>query len=241
MAFCSQDTTVINDTNYKDTFSSSTASTCLPNGGTGFSTVGSDGLVDKSTVDTHIATLLSNGNFNAAAPAVNNSNSDVDIASVFATNSASLRQSINNEYCFYYKRYIYLLQKVLELAATSGMNPSDPVYISMKQDTQTLNTKLNQILQILQGLIRSRSASLNTYYGTTTGVNQLNNELDEARTSLIGHMSRLQSNDMESDVQASMVDYTIEKNSSSRNLLAIYGFMNIVAVGLLFYLYKNSK
>jgi hypothetical protein len=39
----------------------------------------------------------------------------------------------------------------------------------------------------------------------------------------------------------SMIDYTMEKNSSSRNLLAVYGFMNIVAVGLLFYMYKAAK
>ena len=43
------------------------------------------------------------------------------------------------------------------------------------------------------------------------------------------------------DVKQSMIDYTLEKNASSRNLLAVYGFMNIVAVGLLFYMYKASK
>jgi hypothetical protein len=46
---------------------------------------------------------------------------------------------------------------------------------------------------------------------------------------------------MEKDLKSAMVDYTVEKNSSSRNLLAIYGFMNIVAAGLIFYLYRTAK
>jgi hypothetical protein len=240
MAFCSQDTTVINNSNYLDKYSSATKPSCLPNGGTGFSSIGADGLVSRAAIDAQIVTLLSNATFNAAAPAVIDSR-DLNAASTYATNSAALRNSINNEYCFYYKRYMFVLERVLGLASTSGMNPADTTYVKMKQDAQSINSLLNQILQIMQGLVRSRSASLNTYYGSTTGVNQLNNDLDTARKSLIEHMSKLQSNDMESNVQSSMVDYTIEKNSSSRNLLAIYGFMNIVAVGLLFYLYRSSK
>jgi hypothetical protein len=93
----------------------------------------------------------------------------------------------------------------------------------------------------MQGLINSRAESLDTYYGTTTGVNALNGQLDDARKSLTKHMGKLQSNNMEMDVKSSMIDYSLEKNSSSRNLLAIYGFMNIVAGGILFYLYKSSK
>ena len=247
MAFCSQDTTVINNSNYSDSYSSATATSCLPNGGTGFSSVGADGLVSKVAVDSHIAALLANGKFNANAPAIISSkdlvtaNKDLNIASSYATNSAALRQSINNEYCFYYKRYMFALEKVLFLASTSGMNPADTNYVKIKEAAQVLNSRLNQILQVMQGLIRSRSASLSTYYGNTNGVNQLNTDLDTARTSLVGHMERLKSNDMEQDIQSSMVDYTIEKNSSSRNLLAIYGFMNIVALGLLFYVYRSSK
>jgi hypothetical protein len=69
----------------------------------------------------------------------------------------------------------------------------------------------------------------------------LNSDLDTARTNLKTHSEQLQKNDMNTDIQSSMIEYSLEKNSSSRNLLAIYGFMNIVAVGLLFYLYKNTK
>jgi hypothetical protein len=72
-------------------------------------------------------------------------------------------------------------------------------------------------------------------------VNALNSNLDTMRTQLIAHSTQLQSASLETDVQTAMIDYTLEKNASSRNLLAVYGFMNIVAVGLLFYLYRSSK
>jgi len=237
--FCSQNKESINDSNYKDSYDNAQHASSLPNSGTGFSQVGSNGLVDQSAVDAYVTTLLSKAN---AAPPGDTDPDDVNPASTFADSAAALRANIGSEYCFYYKRYMYALQKVLLLAATSGMNlAGNADYNSKKKVAQDLNSKLNQLLQIMQGLVNARTQSLNTYYGTTTGVNAVNQDLDNARKSLVEHMDKLQSNNMEMDVRSSMIDYTLEKNSSSRNLLAIYGFMNIVAVGLLFYLYKSSK
>jgi hypothetical protein len=137
---------------------------------------------------------------------------------------------------------MYALQKVLLLAATSGMQlATNADYNSKKQIAVSLNGKLNQLLQIMQGIVGSRASSLSDYYGTTTGVNAVNEDLDDARKSLVGHMSKLQNNNLQSDISGSMIDYSLEKNKSSTNLLAIYGFMNIVAVGMLYYLYRNSK
>ena len=92
----------------------------------------------------------------------------------------------------------------------------------------------------MKALVNSRLNTLETYYGDK-GVNRLNSDLDTARRNLKDHSEQLQKKDMNTDIQSSMIEYSLEKNSSSRNLLAIYGFMNLVAVGLLFYLYKNTK
>jgi hypothetical protein len=92
----------------------------------------------------------------------------------------------------------------------------------------------------MKALVNSRLNTLETYYGDR-GVNRLNGDLDNARRNLKDHSEQLQKNDMNTDIQSSMIEYSLEKNSSSRNLLAIYGFMNLVALGLLFYLYKNTK
>jgi hypothetical protein len=139
------------------------------------------------------------------------------------------------EYCWYYNRYIWALDYVLTNAAQSGA-VIDP---AVKSGTAELNTKLNNILLVMKAAVNSRMNLLNGFY--TNDINSQNSELNTARQRLVEHSEILRKNDLQSDVQAAMVDYSVEKNSSSRNLLAVYGFMNIVAVGLLFYLYTNTK
>ena len=125
--------------------------------------------------------------------------------------------------------------KVLTDATSSG----GMVDTAVKNNTAKLNTKLNTILLVMKAAVNSRMNTLSSYYNTD--VNKLNSELDDARGKLASHSNILQNNDLKADVQAAMVDYSIEKNSSSRNLLAVYGFLNVVAAGLLFYLYTNTK
>jgi hypothetical protein len=142
---------------------------------------------------------------------------------------------MKSEYCWYYNRYIWALNEVLTAAAQSG-GVVDP---QMKTNTGVLNNKLNGILLVMKASVNSRMNTLNDYYNTQ--INSQNESLDDVRQRLKDHSQILQNNDLQSDVQSAMIDYSIEKNSSSRNLLAVYGFMNIVAVGLLFYLYTNTK
>lgn len=237
--FCSQNKESIDKNNYKDSYDNAQHKSSLPNSGTGFSKVESNGLVDQSAVVSHVKTLLDRAK---ASPPGDTDPDNTNPAANFSESASALRTNIGNEYCFYYKRYMWALNDVLIFAATSGMNlAGNASYNEKKKIAQDLNSKLNQLLQVMQGLINVRSDSLNTYYGTTTGVNALNGQLDDARKSLNLHMGKLQSNNMDMDVKSSMIDYSLEKNSSSRNLLAIYGFMNIVAVGILFYLYRASK
>jgi len=212
----------------------------LPNGGMGFpqSSISSKGIVKSSDLDKHLTTLLSQ--MDAVAPS-NLPTTNLDPAGVFAANSSILRNNIKNEYCFYYKRYMYILQDILMTAATMGSGSRPAAYLEKKQNTENLNSKLNQILQLLQALVNSRLNSLKQYYGSDSGVNELNKKLDTTREELIAHSKLLKNTSLEKDVKSAMIDYSIEKNSSSRNLLAIYGFMNIVAAGLIFYLYRSAK
>jgi hypothetical protein len=258
--FCSQNTETITETNYTDSYPGRLS--CLPNGGSGWPASSVDsktGLVSSKLVDSQIAALLSrkityndeNGRAVDVAPTAPSLTQTSDYfpqvntnpANAFSTTASILRTNIQNEYCFYYKRYMYILKDILNIAAMSkGSNlTSNTGYQKKKLNTEAINLKLNQILQILQGLVNSRLVSLNQYYGPGTGVNQVNRELDINRNDLIRHTNLLKNSEMEKEVQAAMIDYTIEKNSSSRNLLAIYGFLNIVAVGMLFYLYRSTK
>jgi hypothetical protein len=218
--FCSQNTEVITERNYQDMYLNPSAqsqgrTSCLPNGGSGFSNTG---VISNNDINAYVvSTLLPNsGALPPTAPA------QIEL------NTVALDASIQNEYCFYYKRYMYALSNMLTLAATprTRLNTGSP-YHTYKQNAIRLNNLLHQILQVIQGISR--------YYERSSDIN-LN--LDSARSSLQDHMRKLKDTDMEENVKSAMIDYTIEKNSSSRNLLAIYGFMNIVAVGMLVYLYR---
>lgn len=155
---------------------------------------------------------------------------------VYGTKAKELRDSIKEEYCYYYSRYSWALRTILTAATQSGGSIA-----AYRENTITLNKKLNTILAVLDEIVKQRTTSINEYTASTGGLNSLNNELSQARTRLRDDSEKLEKQDLAADIQSSMIDYSLEKNESSRNMLAIYGFMNIVAVGMLFYLYTNVK
>ena len=235
------DTTAITKANYLTAYTSTPAFTSLP---PDVSTIiSADGTVNRSALESHVATLITSKANPPQSANIENSARDPDVANPtknFADSAATLRTNIQKEYCWYYKRYDWAMQRILmNVASNTG-----EVDASLKNGAITLNTKLNVILLIMKGIVNSRLSTLDTYYsgGSGTGqINAINMELDDTRSNLVKHSRKLQNNDLKSDVQLAMIEYSLEKNSSSRNLLAIYGFMNIIAAGLLFYIYTKSK
>lgn len=225
---CPAETTTITKSTYMATYTLPAGiPSCVPPA----TVIKADGTVDSAALNGFVTTFLSTASPPATlAPATPN-----NPARDFATRSDALRTSMKSEYCWYYNRYIWALNEVLTAAAQSG-GVVDP---QMKTNTGVLNNKLNGILLVMKASVNSRMNTLNDYYNTQ--INSQNESLDDVRQRLKDHSQILQNNDLQSDVQSAMIDYSIEKNSSSRNLLAVYGFMNIVAVGLLFYLYTNTK
>jgi len=195
----------------------------------------SDASVDSTALDNWVKTLVRT---TANPPTTIEPNNSANPTQDYAGKAATLRKNIKAEYCYYYSRYIWALETVLTNATSRGA-VVDPI---LKDGAQALNMKLNTILLVMKGLINSRNSVLGTYYeDPRKGVNSLNADLDKARGNLSKHSQILQNNDLQADIQSAMIDYSLEKNSSSRNLLAVYGFLNIVAAGLLFYVYTNTK
>ena len=216
---------------------------CIPS----FDIIDSNGNVNAASLKSHVDKLLRE-NAPAIAP------DDLSTATIrpvgqdivpspaekYSAKSKKLRDSIHKEYCHYYVRYMWGITKILNDATASGALVSS----ELKDNVQILNMKLNTIILVMKGTVNSRLNTLESYYGgegDPKSVNYLNKNLDDARKKLAMHSEKLQKQDLSSDIQQSMIEYSLEKNSSSRNLMALYGFMNIVAVGLLFYLYTNTK
>lgn len=236
--FCPASTITITSTNYMDTYvlpTGITVSAVPPS-----NVIRTDGTVDSTALNSFVTTFLTQNQ--ASPPTTITPASDMNQAQAFATKSNALRNSMQAEYCWYYNRYIWALTTKLNTVAQPGGatgQSSTATSTALDTNVNNLNRKVNGILLVMKATVNSRMNTLNGYY--TQDINSQNTVLDAARQSLAQHSRILQNNDLKSDVQAAMVDYSIEKNSSSRNLLAVYGFMNIVAVGLLFYLYTNTK
>ena len=237
---------------------------CLPNSGEGWSSASdleTNGNVRVSVLQSYIASKLqrvaSGANVWQAAVAPDSSVLDSSTslsqtnnqsAAAYSSGAAALRDAIKAEYCYYYNRYIFGLRDVLTKAgkfspcsASITTNCLDAAYETQKTNVENINRKLNQIILLLQQLLASRVLTLSGYYGLDTGVNSINTELNRARNELSAGATALKKSQDDTFVKSAMMDYTIEKNNSSRNLLAIYGFLNIVAVGTLYYLYNNIK
>lgn len=232
MSVCASNTDRINVNSFGQDFDSSKS--VLPSG-TGFSQLDSNGVIDETALNNWINSLITREE--AKAPTATSANPNP--AENYARKAQALRSKINNEYCFYYVRYTWGLTNVLTTAATVPGASASSDYIGRKERLKTINGRLNQILQVAQALKVNRETALRNYY--SSDLNMLNQDLDATRESLIKHSKILAENEMEMNVRKAMVDYTLEKNSSSRNMLGIYVFMNIVAGGLLYYIYKTSR
>jgi len=263
MAFCSSNTETITFSNFATVYTGTSPNLeCLPTSG-GFTTsaVDATGIVNDDTLKTEITKLLTTF---AANPPTSANQSNENQAATFATNATKLRTALQTEYCYYYVRYKFGLEQVLTAAISQALSSSTVTtsnadstiinqtpsitYGSLKTTTVLLNKKLNELIQIMQKLQETRFKSLtgpDSYYtifnSSSTDSTSFNGKLKAQQDSLAAQSKLLQSGSFNDDVKQSMIDYTLEKNASSRNLLAVYGFMNIVAVGLLFYMYKASK
>jgi hypothetical protein len=229
--------------NYTTTGTSATPKTsCLPTSGsppvssfaaTDFS---ANGNIKEEKLSQHLVTWLTQNNAIAPNPLTPTNNSSVN---TFFEKSEILRNSINAEYCYYENRYAYLLNSYFTNAASEST-----LAASRKQlkGITNLNSILNQILQVYQALINSRKSTVTAYYSNAgINVNSLNTQVDDSRKKLRDQSTIINNSNLETDAQSAMIEYSIEKNQSSRNLLAIYGFMNMVAAGLIFYLYRTTK
>jgi isopenicillin N synthase-like dioxygenase len=101
---------------------------------------------------------------------------------------------------------------------------------------KNFNEKLNDIIQITNYIAQKRSTETREQ---NTEINSLNSSIRSTFDTLQAHSKMLNSETSLSDLRKRMVEFTEEKNRSALNLLSLYGFLNLVAIGLLFYIARS--
>lgn len=148
---------------------------------------------------------------------------------------------IQQEYCFYYFRYKYSLETLFDkLVATSKLTTladTDRADIQNKLNrAKEFNEKLNDMIQITNYIAQKRAAEMREQ---NTEINSMNSSIQSTFNTLQEHSKILNSESSITDLRKRMVEYTEEKNRSALNLLSLYGFLNLVAIGLLVYIARS--
>ena len=149
--------------------------------------------------------------------------------------------AIQTEFCYYYVRYKYALDDLFEtlsrISATSGLTDAERKTIESKISTaKDLNIKLNDLIQFTNYIAKKRASEMRDQ---NLNINMMNESIKDIYGRLQNQNNILQREDSITDLRRRMVEFTQEKNQSASNLLSLYGFLNLVALGLLFYVARS--
>lgn len=160
--------------------------------------------------------------------------------SSYVTKVRELLTNAQSEYCFYDSRYRASLQYLftgIRNAASNNIDETRQVIESRLATTQSLNRKVNDMIQIINKITEKMMASSDTLQKE---IEEFNKNLRKKRDQLEEQNKIISSNEATMRLQKEMVKYSEQKASYSDNLLKMYSFLNIVALGLLVYVYKAA-
>jgi len=160
------------------------------------------------------------------------------------TYDASMKVFMRNvklEYNEYNDAYAFTLQQVFSnirngyTSSTSDVQSTVKIYLGL---ASSFNGKLNDSIQIMKGISDDMVASSD----------KMDQELKEFNAKLMKDKERLEyqsniikSNDAGAKIHKEMMKYTEEKARYTDNLLSLYSFLNVVALGLLVYIYRAAE
>ena len=162
------------------------------------------------------------------------------LPNVFVEKQQTLIQNLQSEYCFYESRYKYVLNKLFNAISSgylSGTEANKANVQSYLSKTKMLNTRLNDLTQIMNGITENMLTTSNTIQAE---IDDFNRRLKTQKEKLDAQNKIIMNGDTTTNIRKQMVKYTEEKAKYTDNLLNLYSFLNIVALGLLVYVYKAA-
>jgi hypothetical protein len=212
-------------------FTTSTTAGILPSVAPSASDRDSNGMLTNTAINQLITGLKNSKVIPSATQA------DTD---TYAAKRDLFLAGIKSEYCFYMTRYKYSLTKLFTAIRSAYATPTDANKATVNrwlENTKTFNQKLNDFIQMVTAISGDMLTSSDRLQ---TELTALNNELAQQRTKLEDQNKIIMSNDAVTKIQKQMVRYTEEKGRRTDNLLNMYSFLNIFALGMLIYVYKAA-
>ena len=143
-------------------------------------------------------------------------------------------QHIHEEYQFYSVRYHCALSKLFTLLSDEPQSANEKKAL---QITIILNRRLNDLTQIINEIT---NYMLSSSTSMKQGISDFNDTIQQQQQKLESQNALISSTEASAKVKKQMVKYTEEKARRTDNLLKLYSVLNIVALGLLVYIYKAA-
>lgn len=221
--------TALTDSELSQTYGNGVTPGVLPDAPSGASDRDSTGMLKSSTVQSIVSSLQSSG----IIPTATGSNA--------SKKQSALLQNIQAEYCFYDARYKYSLEKLLDAINKGYVHNTGDAQASIQKylaSTQALNQRLNDLTQIINGITETMLSSTTEL---EADIKAYNKQIKEQQEKLAAQNKIISSGQAATKLNKQMVKFTEQKARYSNNLLSLYSFLNIVALGLLVYVYKSAR
>jgi hypothetical protein len=179
----------------------------------------------------------------------------------FTSSDNTFKTNVRNEFCYYSQRYDYARNKMIQILSSS--TPQTAEFGRYQSIAQMLNRRLYDIANIVESIKTRRDDSSDTintlftdmtnYLSTYRSSSNVNTDTNTAGSSTSGSTgttttgstgTALPPSDVSMDVENTrrqMMAYTKEKVRATENLLSLYSFMNIFAIGMLVYVYRSME
>jgi len=144
-------------------------------------------------------------------------------------------QHIHEEYQFYSIRYHCALDKLFGLLSSDAPESSEEK--KALQITVVLNHRLNDLTQIIHEITKYMLSSSTKM---KRDISDFNDTIQQQQQKLESQHALISSTEASAKIKKQMVKYTEEKARRTDNLLKLYSVLNIVALGLLVYIYKAA-
>ena len=192
------------------------------------------GRIHSSVLASHVEKLMSS-NVIKRRPTVALAGAEETDVSKLVQIDTEMFERMQREYCHYEQRYRYALKNFLKLA-TSRNSADSANAQSMLANTKLLNLRLNSVLEIMNYVASSRVGDINI---NKTAINTYNKSINERLEKLKKSYDYLSQQNVMVKTQQESVRYTQEKNNYTSNQIAIWASLNVVALGVIFYVYRN--
>jgi hypothetical protein len=177
----------------------------------------------------------------------------------FTTSDTIFKTNVRNEFCYYSQRYDYARNKMIEIL--NSRTPQTAEFGRYQSMAQILNRRLYDIANIVESIKNRRDDSSDTINALFTDMtNYLSTYRSSSNVNISGSTTSTSTStstsaptsttttttisDANTDVEnirKQMMAYTKEKVRATENLLSLYSFMNIFAIGMLVYVYRSME